>query len=304
MKQKHFITELKMPLEMLDFSIIRNLYQPIIGTESVALYGLLSDYHEMAKYKKTFYSFQELIKNLKISLNDFELARKKLESVGLIRTYEKADEKHFIIIINKPMRAHTFRKNSLLYKMLINQIGELAFERFEFSTKEDKLSKDEYEEITIKFTDIFELPSTNTQNTLEFEIPKNLNKDKAIKSLAPLQFAGYLENKKPSPSFLVLAQEMQNSGLSTESINTIFDYSFNVNGKIVQEHVRVIFKDLIKKNVKSCEEIKTELKTAFDNRNSHYGSKNLKTINEAETQKDMDELDSSWEEIFNSLGEF
>ena len=304
MRKKHFITELKMPLELLDFSIIRNLYQPIIGVESVALYGLLFDYHLMSKYKKTFYSFNELIINLKLSLNDFELARKKLESVGLIRTYEKADERQYIIIINKPMTASRFRKNSLLYKLLINNIGELAFERFEFSTKEDILSKDEYKEVTIKFTDIFDLPQVNMRNTLEFEIPKNMNKDKAIKSLAPLQFAGYLENRKPSPSFLILSQEMQSSGLSTESINTIFDYSFNVNGKIVQEHVRVIFKDLIKKNVKSFNEIKSELESAFNNRNSHYVTKNLKSGDLSKIEKDIDELDSSWEEIFNSLGEF
>ena len=299
MKKQHFITELKSPIELKDFSIIRNLYQPIIGTESVALYGLLVDYHEMSKYQKTFYSFAELISNLKLSISAFELSRKKLESVGLIRSFEKADGNNFIIMINKPMTPEDFRKNSLLYKLLIKEVGDLAFERFEFSSREDRMSKDEFSEVTVKFTDVFNIPNEDKRNTLEFKIPHNLNRDDALKSLAPLQFANFLENKKPSPSMLVLTQDMQNNGLSTESINHIFNYSFEVNGKIVQEHVKVIFKDLIKKNVKSPEEIKSELRVALLNRGTHVTGSIINDIEE-----EVNEIDATWDEIFNSVGEF
>lgn len=301
MKNQHFITELKSPIVLKDFSIIRNLYQPIIGTESVALYGLFLDYHDMSKYQKTFYSFAELISNLKLSMQAFELARKKLESVGLIRSFEKADGKNFIIMINKPMTPEAFRKNSLLYKLLIKEVGDLAFERFEFSSREDRMSKDEFAEITVKFTDVFKAPNEDTKNTLEFKIPKNLSREDALKSLAPLQFANFLENKKPSPSMLSLSQDMQNNGFSTESINHIFNYSFEVNGKIVQEHVKVIFKDLIKKNVKSPEEIKKELRAALANRGTHVTGNSIVNDNEETSTSDVD---ATWDEIFNSVGEF
>ena len=301
MKKHHFITELKSPIVLKDFSAIRNLYQPIIGTESVALYGLLVDYHEMSKYKKTFYSFVELMSNLKLSISKFGLARKKLESVGLIRSFEKADGKNFIIMVNKPMTPRDFRKNSLLYKLLIKEVGDLAFERYEFSSKEDRLSKDEFGEVTVKFTDVFEIPEEEKINTLEFEIPKNLNKDQALVSLAPLQFANFLENKKPSPSMLILTQDMQNNGFSTESINHIFNYSFEVNGKIVQEHVKVIFKDMISKNVKSANEIKSELKSALANRGTHITGNSLVSNNIEETVEDTN---VTWDEIFNGVGEF
>ncbi len=79
-----------------DLKTLRNLYTPIIGTNSTCLYELFLDYSNLNNQIITYFPIKDVESTLGLSSDEVKMARKKLEAVGLIRTYEKADNYHFI----------------------------------------------------------------------------------------------------------------------------------------------------------------------------------------------------------------
>lgn len=300
MRRHQFTTELKSHLTDKDFLSLRTLYTPVIGKDAVMLYSLLFDYYNLSKDSNTFYEFNDLAITLGMTEDQLIIERKKLEAVGLIRTFEKADNVHNIIRINQPLAPAQFRNNSLLFKSAIAKIGELMFERIEFSTKTKELSKDDYSEVTTKYQDMFEIVETRVaeiSNTLEMALPTVKSKEEAINGLTSTQFVFFLTGAKVSPSQLSNFQQIQNAGLSSKSLNLIIDYSFEINNKIVTNHIRKIAEDLLTKDLKDASSIEKELLAAKGSRQASFVS--TKAV-EPKLEETADI--ASWDDLFKSLG--
>lgn len=305
MNRVYFITEKKQEIMLQDLISLRSLYTPVIGKEAVFLYTLLNDYHFINRSSMEYIPFVDLATTMQTTESALLLERKKLEAVGLIRTYEKADNKHLIIKINKPLSPSMFRKNSLLYKEAVKKVGDLIIERVEFAIKENEFSKDEFKEVTTKFQDIFSLNiKEDITNTLEMALPSNQTKEEAIAGLTFAQFVFFLTGQKISPSQLSVISAIQNLGLSNKSINLIIDYSFNKNNRIVANHIKAIAEDLVQKGITSSSKIYKEL---------NFIKKSIQTEQEQviAVQNASDGVQDStannrtveeWEDLFNALG--
>lgn len=303
MKKLEFLTELKQDLQHIDFISLRSFYTAVIGNNAVSLYSLLYDYHFMNRGRESYIPFDDLAITLGVSESELINERKKLEAVGLIRTFEKADNYHIIILINKPLDAQSFRKNSLLYKSAVSKLGELIYERVEFSSKTKEYSKSEFAEVTTKYQDMFDFSEKTSKTTSTLEIPVSTVKSKedAINGLVPTQFVNYLTGERVSESQIATFQQIQNLGFSSKSVNLIIDYSYEVNGKIVANYIRTIANDLFEKNVKGAEGVKLELQNAISAR-----KKPVKVEvggSESTSAKLFDKEDNrTWDELFDSLG--
>lgn len=296
MGQMMFITETKNQLTQKHHLALRNLYLPIIGMEATTLYSILNDYNFMNKNNPSYMKLEDIAKTMRISLTELLVAKTKLEAVGLVRTFEKSDNTHFIFVLNAPLDPVAFKKNVTLYSQAIKQIGDLIFERVYFSTKELMVKKDDFNEVTVKYHDVFEVVADN-QTTLEIPVVKFKNKQEAIKGLTTPQFVKFITSEKVSPTQLALFQRLQNSGLSSWSINEIVDYSFEINGKVVSAHIEAIANDLISKSITNPEDIRTEMT------NAKSGAKPTES-NISQPQVDVSSKtdDMAWNDIFESLG--
>ena len=298
-----FAIETKIIITPADMSYVRNLYMPLVGVESVALFQAFVDYNAFSQNTISYFAFKDLEKLLDIKSIDLHKSRMKLEAVGLIRTFEKADGVNAIIRINKPLSVSEFKMNKLLFNQSINVIGEEAFERFEYANKQTEYNKDDFSEVSAKYQDLFDINATKkktvTANTLEFETPSMDTVEDAIKGLPSAQFVYFLTNKKISNSVHSSISHLQNIGLKDGSLNEIINYSFNVNGKVVSNHVLTIGNDFVLKNKVTHKEIKDELFVAFNSKTSQIDEPTVKeqepTINSGETLE--------WDELFDSLGE-
>ena len=304
MKNKSFTTELKYVSTPVHSVSLNMLYTPIIGLESTILYSLLKDFSYLNRNSRTYDTFEALMSIMQVNSMDFEIAMKKLEAVGLIRTFERSDETKYIIVLNEPLSPEAFRKNSFLYKQVVAKIGEIAYEKVEFSTKEATLSKDDFKEVTTKYQDIFafEAPQENQIKTTQ-EIPlMNLKStEEAIMALNSLQFIKYLANENATPTQQGLIQRMMQLGLSNPSLNEIINYVFNANGKIVSAHIEKIALDLSSKDIKMHKDIKEELQAAEKSKKSSVFDFDGTTVvvnKQSEVMQDA----PSWDEIFSSLG--
>ena len=270
---KKFAIEVNKTISPMDMPVLRNLYTPIIGVEATALYSSFIDYHSFSKNVASYFSFKDLQKSMGMKEIDLHRSRMKLEAVGLIRTFEKADGIHMIIRVNKPLSIVDFKSNSLLFNECISVIGEEIFERFEYSIKHVAYNKDDFSEVSAKFQDLFDINATKAKkpsitNTLEIADVSFDSIDDAIKGLPSSQFVNFLTKKRISNSLHSTISHLQNIGLKENSLNEIINYSFNVNGKVVSNHVLTIGSDLVSKDKTTHSEIKEELFVALNSKGS------------------------------------
>lgn len=302
--QKLFIVEKRDSFTLKDGIYLRNLYQPLIGIHATMLYQMFLDYYYLNKVYKTYFNFKNLTLTLNITFHELQLAKQKLEAVGLIRTFLKNDKKHFLILLNRPLNVQKFIRNSLLYKSLINTVGEEVFEQITFALRKDAIDKNEFNEISAKFQDIFSVNKINnqTQVTRELIFPKVNSQDEALKNLTSNQFVYYLTKSLPSPSLLKVINEIQQLGFVSYAINLIIEYSYEVNGKIVQNHIKKISRNLYSKELFGFESIKKDLSNAKKNKMRH---KSENAIQQIETSSNVSSSNSAenWQFFLNSLGE-
>ena len=295
MKEMKFATELKCEITKKQYISLGTLYNPIIGCQATSLYSLLLDFHEATINNKQYIKAKEYINTLGINSQDFLIAKKKLEAVGLIRSFEAADNKRHIIVINPPLTPQQFKNNNTLYKQVIAKIGEVAFERIFFSTLDDKIKKDDFKETTTKYFEIFE-ETKSVENTLEMPLIKFDSINEAKAGLNSTQFIKYLTDRRASPSQLAMTQRISSLGLSSPSLNEIINYSFEINAKIVVNHIETIAKDMIEKGFVSPGQIKREMQEA-KNKN-----KEILQTSEFLNYENDDESNETWNDLFSSLG--
>ena len=87
-----------------DRKIISMLYQPIIGSIAVSLYYTLWADLDKTELLSNEYTHHHLMTSLRIKLDAIVIARKKLEAVGLLKTFVKKDNTNndFPINNNRP----------------------------------------------------------------------------------------------------------------------------------------------------------------------------------------------------------
>lgn len=149
-------------LSMQNVRVLTKLYQPIIGGSAHSLYlTLFADIHFEANTKGATVS--ELLRKLDMGIQDFYQARVRLEGIGLLRIYrsQENEDEYFYQLI-PPLSARAFFKDSLLRTLLVEKIGERLFkEELEELLPKEK-NKQNYEEITRSFLDVYHFDVTNT----------------------------------------------------------------------------------------------------------------------------------------------
>lgn len=278
-----------------DLKILRNLYTPIIGANSTCLYEIFLDYSNLNSNIISYFLMKDISSALNISIDELKIARKKLEAVGLIRTYEKADNFHFIFTMNKPLNPAQIKRNSILFNMIAKKISMEAFERFEYSMKTTKYEKSDFQETTLKFQDIFSIDNSSKEISNTQELPAKLPEsiEDAILALNPPQFVMFLTNKRVQKSMVEMLNDLTNSSFSSRTINLIIKYSYDVNGKVVKNHVKTIAFDLLNKDLITFTMVNEELKSALDNKVQKY-------IDDKQENK-KSQIDIN--EIYNQIGD-
>ncbi len=168
-------------LTEIDKNILINLYEPIIGPISVSLYLTLwsdLDKHDLIS---SDYTHHHLMTILKSSLKDILLARKSLESLGLIKTYIKRNDNinEYLYELYSPLSAYEFFNHPVLSVLLLNNIGEIEYNNLRSYYKKINIKKTDYEEITSTMNDTFKsINNTTYENDLirrKKELNINLN---------------------------------------------------------------------------------------------------------------------------------
>ncbi len=151
-----------------DKKILVDLYQPIIGNKAVSLYLTLLNDLEKNSFITEEFTHHHLLSVMQTSLNDIVRAREKLEGIGLIKTYLKKDSiNHYIYVLYNPLSSHEFFNHPILNMVLYNNIGKNEYQKIVKRYKMPKIVLKDYEDISLKFDDVFTSAPVNAFYTNE-----------------------------------------------------------------------------------------------------------------------------------------
>lgn len=157
-----------------DRLILTMLYQPIIGPLAIMLYFTFWSDLDKTKLISTEYTHHHLVTNMQISLSEIEKARLKLEAIGLLKTYFKAENTgNYIYQLYSPIKANDFFNHPILNVVLYNNVGKKEYEKVLDYFKTPRLSTNNYQDITVSFTEIFSTVPLTSYEVVNSDIRKN-----------------------------------------------------------------------------------------------------------------------------------
>ena len=155
---------------------LTSLYQPVIGSFAMNLYQTLILQGQFEN-KENFLHL-DLCNTLDLGIQQLEQAREKLEGLGLLKVYRKAEEfntSHYLYEILLPMPATAFLKDEVLSFLLLEKVGETNYQRLISRFSNDSILTEGFQEITKTFKEVYTINQQKLANTLN---DLQQNKDK------------------------------------------------------------------------------------------------------------------------------
>lgn len=161
-----------------DRKIISMLYQPIIGSIATSLYYTLWADLDKAEILSSEYTHHHLMSSLRIKMEHIVIARKKLEAVGLVKTYvKKSDVNSFVYELFSPISASEFLNHPILNIVLYNNIGKKEYENLLKYFKVPRINLSSYEDITSSFDSVFDSAPGTVYDNLNEDLRVNKTGD-------------------------------------------------------------------------------------------------------------------------------
>lgn len=169
-----YIVSMQEPLHHGYERSLTHLYQPLIGIEAVSLFQTLL--HEIpiqqGEEKQTHHT---LMNYMNLPLDKIYQARKRLEGIGLLKTYKQKIEQttSFIYELHCPFIPEQFFSDGMLSELLYHHIGEAKYNLLKnhFITQNVVEGKN----VTASFHEVFELvkPSKEQMEPIEEQLKKD-----------------------------------------------------------------------------------------------------------------------------------
>ncbi len=158
--------------------ILTMLYQPVIGSLPIMLYFSLWSDLDKSEIISTELTHHHLITNMHISLEEIVEARKKLEAIGLLKTFYKEENiNNYIYQLYSPINANDFFNHPILNVVLYTNLGKKEYQHLKSYFKIPRINTSSYEDITASFSEVFKsVPLTSYEVINDNIRKKNIQK--------------------------------------------------------------------------------------------------------------------------------
>ncbi|MBG0730690.1 DnaD domain protein [Mycoplasma sp. 'Moose RK'] len=297
-----------------DINNLLYFYFPLIKSEGLTLY----QYFLSIKNSNQAINYDFLEQIFKINSATFHKNRIILEAVYLIQTFYDNDSKKYIIALKKPLFPIQISKNPYLRPCIVQKITKPVYENLlAWFIKQDKKPQNSLVDlhklanISKKFYEVFDCKKPEIQlQQQDLLLFQGVESNNAKKVLDFENYHFYLTKEKLRPRLKqILLQIQTQKDFSNHAINSVIEYCFKVNGKIIKNYIEVILDDLWKNNIKSGSDVELELsqiyqskmkKSSFPANNFHLDENFYATKTAESTKKStLKSEDLDW--IFNEL---
>lgn len=132
------------------------LYQPITGSDAIALYFTLLGDGEDPQQEE--YLHIDALNALDMGLPRFIAARKRLEGIGLLKVYCKNDPElgqSYLYELLEPAAPTEFFQEETLALLLLRKVSEFKFQQLVQRFAPQKISRQGYQEVTSRFAEVY-----------------------------------------------------------------------------------------------------------------------------------------------------
>ena len=244
-----------------DLSTLSLLYAPLMGSDAYMLYMAFQAFLERNNLKSETFTHKDFLNIYSFKENDFLRARFKLEGIGLLISYID-ENKDYTYIICPPLTPRNFLKDATiglyLYAKLNDEVFKIIYNHF----KIEKIDKNNYQNITKSFDEVFESRIDNeiTYNKFSYILGRKANQnikitnssfdfDKFLKNidtaLLETGVTSNFQNQIKNIAFVYGFDETEMIGLFNDSINKSGYYDY----RLLKRSANVLFK--YKRNMKA-----------------------------------------------------
>jgi replication initiation and membrane attachment protein len=144
-------------LHAYDLKVLTMLYQPLIGANAYSLYMTLwseLSTDGVAAGESTHHS---LMNATQLRLNDIYRERKKLEGIGLLKSYRKNSDnaRSFLYEIQPPLSPETFFNDDVLSVYLYSRLGKYRYLAIKHRFVAPEKHIQDHETVTASFNEVF-----------------------------------------------------------------------------------------------------------------------------------------------------
>ncbi|KGP71728.1 replication initiation and membrane attachment family protein [Pontibacillus yanchengensis] len=159
---------------------LTHLYQPLIGLAAISLYQTLLSEYEVQKKEDQPRTHHLLMNYLHLPLDQIYEARKRLEAIGLMRSFltEGTQQNVYTYVLLRPFTPNEFFEDDMLSLLLYHHIGEEKFKRLQHALYAKPIVEDQSIEVTSSFEEIFSM------RELPNDVPSNPESEEMTKTIA------------------------------------------------------------------------------------------------------------------------
>lgn len=168
----YFVLRQTTPLSDQDVRILTTIYQPLIGNAAYALYMNLKESVLSSAEWTTAKPLSELMTVLDMGIPELYQARVRLEGLGLLNVYKsKKESDQYLFELKPPLTVAQFFNDHMMRLILFEKVGERTFHNIKNQFISEEPKKDEFEEITKSFLDVyhFNIQKHNQLSVVEIE---------------------------------------------------------------------------------------------------------------------------------------
>ncbi|MFC0522370.1 replication initiation and membrane attachment family protein [Pontibacillus salicampi] len=138
---------------------LTHLYQPLIGMSAISFYQTLLTEYELQQRESHPRTHHLLMSYLHLPLDQLYEARKRLEAIGLLRTFlhQTEEETTYTYVLQKPFTPSEFFEDDMLSLLLYHHIGEEKYYRLRDAFYVKVIVEDSSTEVTSTFEEVFSL---------------------------------------------------------------------------------------------------------------------------------------------------
>lgn len=235
-----------------DRKLLTTLYQPIIGTVAICLYFTLwSDLNKTNIISNEF-THHHLMNSMGLKLDEIIIARKKLEALGLLKTFFKEGNiNNYIYELYSPLSPLEFFSNPILSSSLLASIGKKEYQMLISYFKPLKLNISEFENITSSFSDIYKMDIKTIEDVTEKDIISKEKNDISINDVLDFDYIkesipkGILSNNAFSASLIKLLNRLAYLyNFDNDTMIELLKNSINEKGTFNEEKLKKNCKNL------------------------------------------------------------
>lgn len=162
-----------------DIKTLSLLYQPLIGSNSLGCYLMLSNLVNPTNLQTDIYKMQYLLDILNFNVETLTNVLDKLNAIGLLTTYEK--DNIYLFRLNMPLKPRQFFLDTILGPYLKSEVGDKNFDQLFSYFSSSEVSKKGYKNITKAFDQVYKTKVYEPISSEKFIIGRKNNGGVIIK---------------------------------------------------------------------------------------------------------------------------